>query len=125
MKRTLIFVVGMLMLTVIMYGTDVLANVPKAVLGTWSYEALQAPYPEYTKGQLILSEKEGKLHGQMKIGENARDLLNVAYENNVISFGTYLEGEYISIKVTVKDDTFSGTASYSEGSVQLKGKKEK
>jgi hypothetical protein len=125
MKRVLIYVFGILMLSTILYSADLMANDPKTVLGTWSYEALQAPYPEYSKGQLILTEKEGKLHGQMKIGENARDLLNVAYENNVISFGTYLEGEYISIKVTVKDNTFSGKASYSEGSVELKGKKEK
>ncbi|MCC5932263.1 MAG: hypothetical protein JJU28_23660 [Cyclobacteriaceae bacterium] len=125
MKKAFIYSISAFIFAFLAVNISLFASDYKALLGSWSYEAPQTPYPEYSKGQLILSEKEGKLHGQMKIGENARDLLNVKFENNVLSFGTYLEGEYISIKLNVKDTSFIGSASYTDGSVELKGKKDK
>ncbi len=101
-----------------------MASAPKDVVGTWSYEAPYAPY-EYSAGKLIFTEKDGKLEGVIKIGEYDIDMRNVKLDGETLAFGTYVEGEYISVKVTIKKDTLSGTASYSEGSIEVTGKKEK
>jgi hypothetical protein len=49
---------------------------------------------------------------------------NVKVEGQDVSFGSYVEGEYITIKIKISDKTFSGTASYSEGTLEVKGEKE-
>jgi len=101
-----------------------MATAPKDVVGTWSYEAPYAPY-EYSSGKLIFTEKDGKLEGVIKIGEYDIDMRNVKLEGETLSFGSYVEGEYISVKVTIKKDELNGTASYSEGSIEVKAKKAK
>ena len=106
------------------YAGVAMASTPKDVVGTWSYEAPYAPY-EYSSGKLIFTEKDGKLEGVIKIGEYAIDMRNVKLEGETLSFGAYVEGEYVSIKATIKKTELVGTASYSEGSIEVKGKKEK
>jgi len=101
-----------------------MAASPKDVVGTWSYEAPYAPY-EYSSGKLVFTEKDGKLVGVIKIGEYEIDAKNVKLETENLTFGTYVEGEYVSLKLVLKKDTFSGTASYSEGTIDVTGKKEK
>lgn len=92
-------------------------------VGTWSYEANQAPY-EYSSGDIVVS-KEGKdykvvivLGEYYKITAN-----NVEYTDNVLSFTAYVEGESVSVKTTLEKDSHEGTASYSEGTITVKGKK--
>ena len=93
------------------------------IVGTWNYEAPTAPY-EYSKGKLIFIEKGDAVEGSIKLGENSIQMRNLKIEENEVSFGIYLEGEYISIKAKMDKKAFSGTATYSEGSVALKGEKE-
>jgi hypothetical protein len=99
------------------------AEKTKDIVGTWSYEAPSADY-QYRKGQLIFSENDSKLEGKIKIGQSEIDMRNIKLEGETISFGAYIEGEYISVKITLKKNTFSGKANYSEGSTDLSGKKE-
>ena len=96
----------------------------KDVVGTWNYEAPYAPY-EYSAGKLIFSENGDKLEGKIKIGEYEIEMRNVKSEGEDVSFGAYVEGEYVTIKITVAKDKFKGTASYSEGSLEVTGDKEK
>ena len=106
------------------YAGVAMASTPKDVVGTWSYEAPYAPY-EYSSGKLVFTEKDGKLEGVIKIGEYAIDMRNVKLDGETLSFGAYVEGEYVSIKATIKKTELIGTASYSEGSIEVKGKKGK
>jgi hypothetical protein len=96
----------------------------KDVVGTWKYEAPYAPY-EYSTGKLIFTENGDKVEGKIKIGEYEIEMRNVKVEGAKVEFGAYVEGEYVSIKVEIKKNTLTGTASYSEGSMEVTAEKEK
>ncbi|XOV90937.1 MAG: hypothetical protein ACFHWX_12075 [Bacteroidota bacterium] len=93
------------------------------IIGTWNYSAPSAPY-EYSKGKLIFTAKGDAVEGTIKLGGNSIKMRNLKIEKNEITFGIYLEGEYISITARIDKNAFSGKATYSEGSVDLKGEKE-
>jgi len=92
-------------------------------VGTWSYEAEYAPY-EYSEGDIVVS-KEGKEYKvEIKLGEYYKiKASDVEYQDNVLSFDVYVEGESVSVKTTLEKETHKGTASYSEGTLELSGKK--
>lgn len=96
----------------------------KDIVGTWKYEAPYAPY-EYSSGKLIFTENGEKVEGKIKIGEYEIEMRNVKVDGAKVEFGAYVEGEYVSIKVEIKKNTLSGTASYSEGSLEVTAEKEK
>lgn len=96
----------------------------KDIVGTWKYEAPYAPY-EYSSGKLIFTENGDKVVGKIKIGEYEIEMRNVKVDGAKVEFGAYVEGEYVSIKVEIKKNTLSGTASYSEGSLEVTAEKEK
>jgi hypothetical protein len=93
------------------------------VVGTWNYEAPYAPY-EYSKGKLVFTENGDKVEGKIKIGSYEIDMKNVKVEGNKVSFAAYVEGEYVSIKIEFEKKNFKGTASYSEGTIDVSGTKE-
>lgn len=115
-------VLGLVFVMVI--GNAFAVSAPKDVVGTWKYEAPYAPY-EYSTGKLIFTEKAGKVEGKIKIGEYEIEMRNVKVEGTKVAFGAYVEGEYVSIKIEIKKKAFSGTAAYSEGSMEVTGEKEK
>jgi len=102
-----------------------MVNAQKKVdpVGTWKYEADQAPY-EYSSGDVVVS-KEGKdLKVEIQLGEYYKiKASNVTYEKNVLSFDVYIEGESVSVEATMKKETFEGTASYTDGTIPVTGKK--
>lgn len=104
----------------------IFANAPKKpidIKGTWTFEAVPAP-PEYSSGKLIFFEKDGKLEGVVKYGEFEIALVNLKTDGDQTTCGAYLEGEYISISLKFQENDFTGTAAYSEGKVELSGKRE-
>jgi hypothetical protein len=62
--------------------------------------------------------------GKIKIGQYEIQMRDVKLEGDVVSFGAYVEGEYITVKINVAKKEFTGTASYSEGTIDVTGKKE-
>jgi len=92
-------------------------------VGTWSYEAEYAPY-EYSSGDLVVS-KEGKEYKvEVVLGEYYKiKAQKVQYKDNVLSFDVNMEGETIGVETTLEKETFTGTASYSEGTLKLSGKR--
>jgi len=104
-------------------GNAFAAGKANDVVGTWNYEAPYAPY-EYSAGKLIFSQNGDKLEGKIKIGEYEIEMRNLKAEGENISFGAYVEGEYVTIKIAVDKNKFTGTASYSEGSLEVTGEKE-
>ncbi|MBX2843525.1 MAG: hypothetical protein KTR26_17265, partial [Flammeovirgaceae bacterium] len=88
------------------------------------YEAPYAPY-EYTKGKMIFEKKDGKLTGTVKMDYYTIEVLDLKKEKNKVTFGINLEDEYVSMNLEFNGNEFKGKASYSEGTVDLTGKKEK
>lgn len=113
-------VLGIFLMMVV--GNAFATEKTKNAVGTWAYEAPTAPY-EYSKGKLIFTEKGDELAGKIKIGNEEIAMRNLKADGENISFGTYVEGEYVSIKITFKKNDFSGTANSSEGAIKLIGKK--
>lgn len=93
-------------------------------VGTWAYEAPTAPY-EYSKGKLIITKKGDKLEGKIKIGQEEIAMRNIKSEGEKVTFGIYVEGEYVSIKIAINKNEFSGAADSPDGSIKITGKKEK
>jgi hypothetical protein len=94
-------------------------------VGTWTYQADQAPY-EYNSGEIVIA-KDGKDYTvKIVLGEYYElKASSVTYEKNELSFRIYVEGESVSVKGTVGKETIEGTASYSEGTIPIAAKRKK
>ncbi len=94
-------------------------------VGTWTYQADDAPY-EYSTGDIVVS-KEGKEYVvEIQLGEYYKvKATGVNYEKNVLSFKVYIEDETVSIQATMEKEEFEGEASYSDGTIPVTGKKKK
>ena len=116
-----------ILLMVVLAASFTSVNAQKKVdpVGTWSYEADQAPY-EYSSGDIVVS-KEGKdLKVEIQLGEYYKiKAEKVVYDKNVLSFDVYIEGESVSIKVNMEKESFEGKASYTDGTIPITGKKKK
>ena len=49
---------------------------------------------------------------------------NVDYSNQHLTFKVYVESELVSLDILVEENTMTGTASYSEGDLELSATKE-
>jgi len=97
----------------------------KKILGTWQFEAPEAPY-EYSKGEIIVDRNEDGLNSTLVLGESYKlKATDVKFEKKILSFNVYLEGTLIEIKTTLNREGLTGTASYSEGTVNITAKRKK
>jgi len=114
-------------MVVLMASVSVSVSAQKKVdpTGTWTYSANEAPY-EYSSGDLVIA-KEGKDYTvQIILGEYYKvKASSVTYEKNELSFSVYIEGESVSVKVTVEKEDMKGTASYTDGTIPVTAKKKK
>ncbi len=95
----------------------------KAIIGEWKYEVQQAPYG-YQKGVIAISEKEGKLVGEVKFEDGYKIALKtVSYEKGELKVGLYIDYEYIEIKAKVDGKKMKGTVSSPEGPLSLEAEK--
>ncbi len=92
------------------------------VVGTWEYLAEDAPY-EYSEGNLVFVTKSGKVIGHIVIDGYKIDMENVELKKGGVSFEVYVEGESIAIDLKITKKSFKGTASFSEGILDIEGKK--
>ncbi len=97
-------------------------SVADNLLGTWTYEAPDAPY-EYSEGELVFSKKDGKMVGDVVIDGYKIEMENLVTKKDKVTFEVYVEGETVTIDLLVKKKSFTGTASYSEGDLEFNGKK--
>ena len=98
------------------------ANTEKKLEGTWEYKASEAPY-EYSAGQLVFKQKDGKLEGVAKVNYGSMELEDLKVTGEKVSFTVYVEGEYVQINLTLKGDKLTGKAAYSEGSLDVSATK--
>ncbi len=92
------------------------------MLGTWEYSAPDAPY-EYQEGNIHFLMQDNKLVGFVEIGGYKMELEDVIVKGDKVNCEVYVEGEEVSLELLFKKKTFSGTASYSEGTIDFTGKK--
>lgn len=120
-------IVKFLMIAILIASVSSTVNAQKKVdpVGTWSYEASQAPY-EYSSGDIVIAKDGKDLTVQIVLGEYYKVKgSNVKYEKNELSFDIFIEGETISVKSTVEKESMEGTASYTDGTIPITAKKKK
>ncbi|NQU51147.1 MAG: hypothetical protein HQ522_01265 [Bacteroidetes bacterium] len=97
----------------------------KDVTGEWKYEVPTAPYG-YEKGVLVLSEKEGKLAGQVKFEDGYKiELKNITYTEGTLKCGLYVDYEYVSIKAKIDGKKLTGAVASPEGEMKITASKVK
>ena len=114
-----------ILMLVMLAASFTTVNAQKKVdpVGTWSYEAEYAPY-EYSSGDIVVTKEDKEYKVEIVLGEYYKlKAQKVAYKDNVLSFDVYVEGETVSVKTTLAKETHAGTASYSEGTLEVSGKK--
>lgn len=106
----------------VMAGSASIEAAGSKITGTWDYSAPYAPY-EYSEGLISIEDNAGELEGKVSIDGYDMKLNKVKYEEDVLSFSLYVEGEYVSVNLTIKNDTFSGEADTPEGIIEITGEK--
>jgi len=95
------------------------------IIGEWKYESQNAPYG-YEKGSIIISEKEGKLAGEIKFADGYKlDLKDVTYVDGVFKCKFNLDYNEIAIKATIEGNKMKGTADSPEGALPFTAEKAK
>jgi carbonic anhydrase len=115
----------MIVLLVAAVTTSVSAQKKVDPVGTWTYEAPDAPY-EYSEGDIVVAQDGKDYTAEIVLGEYYKvKASSVTYEKNELAFKVYIEGETVSIKATVGKDAMEGTASYTDGTIPITAKKKK
>lgn len=122
MKKS-ILTASMIMLVVLLSSfTTEMAISDKQLVGTWGYETPDAPY-EYQKGDLIFEMKDGKLIGFVSIDGYKIEMEDIKNGKDKFTCDIYVEGEVVTLDLKFTKKAFSGTATYSEGSLDISGSK--
>ena len=94
----------------------------KNIIGTWEYSVPDAPY-QYQKGTIIFEDKEGELTGYFLIDGFKAQLRNLKSLKRNVTFEAYIQGTTVSFDLTFKKKSFLGSATYSEGTLDISGHK--
>ncbi len=94
------------------------------MIGSWEYSAPDAPY-EYQEGEMHFLMQDDKLVGFVSIDGYKIELENIVVKGDKVTCEVYVEGESVTLELTFKKKTFTGTASYSEGTLDFSGKRTK
>lgn len=96
----------------------------KDVLGNWKYEVPTAPVG-YDKGVMVISEKEGKLVGEIKFADGYKiDLKEVTYEEGIVKCSLYVDYNLVTVKAKVEGKKLTGTVNTPEGDMKITAEKE-
>ncbi len=123
MKKVVILTLLVAMFAGVVNATVSQSN--KGIVGEWKYEAPAAPYG-YEKGSLIITEKEGKLAGQVKFEDGYKiELKNITFADGVFKCGLYVDYEYVSIKAKIEGNKMKGAVDTPEGELSISATKTK
>jgi len=90
----------------------------KPFLGEWLYEIPDAG-PGYDKGNLIFSEKDGKIICVVKLQDGEITANDLKIEGDSISFSTFVQGSTYNIRLKLENEKLMGTVKSSEGSILM------
>ena len=117
-----------LVLLVVMIGSFVMLNEVNAsefkkFEGTWAYKVPSAPY-EYNSGQLIINKVDGKEAVTVKFTDGTKvKAKNIKCNDGTISFGVYVEYEYVSVSCKLSNGKLTGKVDSPEGKMDLTAEK--
>lgn len=117
----------LLFVTILFAGANNAAIIQSSddILGEWKYESPNAPYG-YEEGSIIISEKEGKLAGEIKFADGYKvPLKNVSYKEGVFKCSITIDYNDIAIKATFEGNKMKGTADSPEGALPFTAEKAK
>lgn len=100
------------------------ANEFAKLVGTWNYKVEYAP-EGYDKGQMVFSEKEGKVVGEIRMEGYSIPVKNLELVEGQFKFGVEIEYGYIPITLKLEGDKLSGKANTPEGDMPILGTKVK
>ena len=92
----------------------------KRFVGSWEYQAPKAPY-EYQKGVMNFVKEGKELKGNVEVMGSSIPLNDIQTKKKNLSGYFYVQGEKVVISLDFEKDSFTGTASYSQGSLELQG----
>ena len=113
-----IFILMSLFITTTLYSAE---PVPKkfSPVGTWKFSAPSAP-EGYNASDLIISKEGREYTVVFALSEYYKiTASDVEYKKKNLSFTLYIETETVYIKGTFEEEKFTGTASYSEGVIDV------
>ena len=104
---------------------NVTAATSKDIVGSWKYEAINAP-EGYNKGTLIFTEKEGKLVGEVKFADGYKiEMKEVKIEESgTVKCGLYVDNNYINVTLKIDGSKMTGTVTTPDGDLKLNAQKE-
>lgn len=102
----------------------VFANEYAKLVGTWNYKVEYAP-EGYDKGQMVFSEKEGKVVGEVRIEGYSIPVKNLEHAEGQFKFGVEIDYGYIPITIKVDGDKLTGKANTPDGDMPIQGTKAK
>lgn len=94
------------------------------LVGTWNYKVEYAP-EGYNKGQMVFSEKEGKVVGEVRIEGYSIPVKNLEFVEGQFKFGVEIDYGYIPITIKVDGDNLTGKANTPDGDLPIQGIKAK
>lgn len=94
----------------------------KRFVGSWEYQAPKAPY-EYQKGVMHFIKEGKELKGNVEVMGNSIPLNDIQTNKKHLSGYFHVQGEKVVISLDFEKESFTGTASYSQGSLELIGSK--
>lgn len=121
MKQLILFFTMVLGCSV--FSVSAMSADKEDIQGVWEYEAASAPY-EYNEGQLIVSETDGELTLTVKFS-NGGEVKGeqVKCEDNKLSFGVHLDGNFIKVNCLVDGEKLTGEVESPDGPISLTAKK--
>jgi len=123
MKKVFLLMCMAALFSGVSQATVIQAN--EDITGEWKYESPHAPYG-YEKGSIIVSEKEGKLVGEIKFADGYKmDLKEVSFKEGVFKCSITIDYSDIPIKATIDGNKMKGTADSPEGALPFTAEKAK
>ena len=120
--KKMFFTLSMVVLLVAMSGfegAETSAKI-KRFVGSWEYQAPKAPY-EYQKGVMHFAKEGKELKGNVEVMGNSIPLNDIQTNKKHLSGYFHVQGEKVVISLDFEKESFTGTASYSQGSLELLG----
>ncbi len=122
--KKLFFKVSAILILFVLTSYTATENVVKTknIVGTWEYTVPDAP-SQYQKGAIIFEAKEEELTGYFLIDGFKAQLRNLKSLKRNVTFEAYIQGVTVSFDLTFKKKSFLGSATYSEGTLDISGRK--
>jgi hypothetical protein len=100
------------------------ANDFSKLMGTWNYKVEYAP-EGYDRGQIIFTQKESKVSGEVRIQGQSIPLNEIKYADGQYKFNVTIEYNNIPVVFKVEGDKLTGKANTPDGVMPISGTKEK